>query len=51
MANLEFGITLAVIGMVGTLGILFLISLLVDALNKCFPYREGQKEQATKGDG
>jgi len=44
LTNLEFGLTLTVIGMGGTLVILFLISLLVDILNKVLPFREGKKE-------
>jgi hypothetical protein len=44
MSNLEFGLTLTVFGMGGTLVILFLISLVVDVLNKCLP----QKEEAKK---
>lgn len=44
MTNLEFGLTLTVIGMGGTMVILFLISLVVNVLNKCLPYREGKKE-------
>lgn len=44
MTNLDFGLTLTVIGMGGTLIILFLISLLVDVLNKCLPHRESKKE-------
>ena len=44
MTNLEFGLTLTVVGMGGTLVILFLISLVVDALNKILPYRERKKE-------
>lgn len=44
MTNLEFGLTLTVVGMGGTLVILFLISLVVNALNKCFPHREKKKE-------
>ena len=44
MTNLEFGLTLTVIGMGGTLVILFLISLMVDVLNKYLPRREGKKE-------
>jgi Na+-transporting methylmalonyl-CoA/oxaloacetate decarboxylase gamma subunit len=44
MSNLEFGLTLTVFGMGGTLAILFLISLVVDVLNKCLP----QKEEAKK---
>jgi len=44
LTNLEFGLTLTVIGMGGTLVILFLISLVVDVLNKFLPHREGKKE-------
>ena len=44
MTNLEFGLTLTVIGMGGTLVILFLISLLVDILTKVLPFRGGKKE-------
>ncbi len=44
MTNLEYGLTLTVIGMGGTLAILFLISLVVDILNKCLPYREGKQD-------
>ena len=44
MTNLEFGLTLTVVGMGGTLVILLLISLLVDVLNKLIPHREFKKE-------
>ena len=44
MSNLEFGLTLTVFGMGGTLVILFLISLVVDVLNKCLPYKEDAKK-------
>ena len=44
MSNLEFGLTLTVFGMGGTLIILFLISLVVDVLNKCLPYKEEAKK-------
>jgi Na+-transporting methylmalonyl-CoA/oxaloacetate decarboxylase gamma subunit len=44
LTNLEFGLTLTVIGMGGTMVILFLISLVVNVLNKCLPHREGKKE-------
>jgi len=44
LTALEFGLTLTVIGMGGTLAILFLISLLVDVLNKYLPHPEGKKE-------
>jgi len=44
MSNWEFGLTLTVFGMGGTLVILFLISLVMDLLNKCLPYREETKK-------
>ena len=44
MTSLEFGLTLTVIGMGGTLAILFLISLVIDVLNKYLPHQEGKKE-------
>jgi hypothetical protein len=44
MSNWEFGLTLTVFGMGGTLVILFLISLVVDLLNKCLPFREETKK-------
>ncbi len=37
MQNLEFGLTLTVLGMGGTLVILFLIGLVVDGMNKILP--------------
>jgi len=37
VTNLEFGLTLTVVGMGGTLVILFLITLVMDALIKLFP--------------
>jgi Na+-transporting methylmalonyl-CoA/oxaloacetate decarboxylase gamma subunit len=43
MENLQFGLTLTVVGMGGTLIILYLISLVVKALNKIIPYREAGK--------
>jgi hypothetical protein len=43
MENLQFGLTLTVVGMGGTLIILYLISLVVKALNKIIPYREKGK--------
>jgi len=43
MTTLEFGLTLTVIGMGGTMVILFLISLMVDILSKYLPHREGKK--------
>jgi len=44
LTNMEFGLTLTVIGMGGTLLILFLISLVVDVLNKFLPHPESKKE-------
>jgi hypothetical protein len=43
MEDLEFGLTLTVVGMGGTLIILYLISLVVNALNRIIPYREEGK--------
>lgn len=37
MTNWEFGMTMTVVGMGGTLTILFLITLIIDVLNKCLP--------------
>ena len=45
MTNLEFGLTLTVVGMGGTLVILFLITLVIDALNKFFPPDMKGKEE------
>lgn len=45
MQNLEFGLTLTVLGMGGTLFILFLIGLVVDVLNKIL-LRSEKKEEA-----
>jgi hypothetical protein len=47
MSNLEFGLSLTVFGMGGTLVILFLISLVVDLLNKCLPHREEVKKKVS----
>ena len=44
MSNWDFGLMLTVFGMGGTLVILFLISLVVDLLNKCLPFREETKK-------
>ena len=44
MTTLGFGLTLTVIGMGGTLVILFLISLVVDVLNRVLPHPESKKE-------
>jgi len=40
MENLEFGLTLTLFGMGGTLVILFLLGLVMDLLNKILPFRE-----------
>ena len=45
MKNLEFGLTMTVLGMGGTMIILFLIGLVVDMLNKILQ-RAGKKEEA-----
>jgi Na+-transporting methylmalonyl-CoA/oxaloacetate decarboxylase gamma subunit len=44
MNNMDFGLTLTVLGMGGTLIILFLISLVVDVLNKIFIKSDRRKE-------
>jgi len=45
MQNLEFGLTMTVLGMGGTLFILFLIGLMVNMLNKIL-LRAEKKEEA-----
>ena len=45
MNNWEFGITMLVVGMGGTLLTLWILSLIMSALKKIFPY---QKEQTDK---
>jgi len=45
MQNLEFGLTLTVLGMGGTLLILYLIGLAVEGLKKVFVQR-AKKEEA-----
>jgi len=47
MQNLEFGLTLTVLGMGGTLVILFLIGLVVGWMNKILP--PGQKREKERG--
>ena len=47
MENMDFGLTLTVLGMGGTLVILFLISLVVDGLNK-YLIHAGKKREARK---
>ncbi|HXZ35683.1 MAG TPA: OadG family protein [Thermodesulfobacteriota bacterium] len=44
MQNLEFGLTLTVLGMGGTLVILFLIGLVVDGMNRILLWGERKKE-------
>jgi Na+-transporting methylmalonyl-CoA/oxaloacetate decarboxylase gamma subunit len=44
MKNLEFGLTMTVLGMGGTMIILFLIGLLVDGLNKILLRSEKKEE-------
>ncbi len=44
MGNLEFGLTLTLFGMGGTLVILYLLSLVIDVLNKCLPAEEEAKK-------
>ena len=44
MENMDFGLTLTVLGMGGTLVILFLISLIVDGMNKFFIRGERKRE-------
>jgi Na+-transporting methylmalonyl-CoA/oxaloacetate decarboxylase gamma subunit len=44
MNNLEFGLTLTVLGMGGTLIILFLIGVVVDGLNKYLLHGDKRKE-------
>jgi Na+-transporting methylmalonyl-CoA/oxaloacetate decarboxylase gamma subunit len=46
MNNWEFGITMLVVGMGGTMLTLWILSLLMSALKKVFPYREEQKDKA-----
>ncbi len=44
MGNWDFGLTLTVLGMGGTLIILFLISLVVDGFNKYLIHGERKRE-------
>jgi Na+-transporting methylmalonyl-CoA/oxaloacetate decarboxylase gamma subunit len=44
MQNLEFGLTLTVLGMGGTLLILYLIGLVVEGLKKVLVQREKKEE-------
>ena len=47
MENMDFGLTMTLLGMGGTLTILFLISLAVDGLNKLL-MSAGKKGEARK---
>jgi len=44
MENLDFGLTLTVVGMGATLFILFLISLVVDVMNRIIPHMNKGRE-------
>jgi Na+-transporting methylmalonyl-CoA/oxaloacetate decarboxylase gamma subunit len=44
MDNLEFGLTMTVFGMGGTLAILFLLSLVMDLLHKILPEKEEKQK-------
>jgi Na+-transporting methylmalonyl-CoA/oxaloacetate decarboxylase gamma subunit len=44
MENLDFGLTLTILGMGGTLIILFLISLVVEGLNKYLIHNDRKRE-------
>jgi hypothetical protein len=46
MNNWEFGVTMLVVGMGGTLLTLWILSLLMSALKKLFPIREEQGDKA-----
>ena len=48
MENLDFGLTLTILGMGGTLIILFLISLVVEGLNKYLIHGERKREARKK---
>ena len=45
MNNFNFGITLTVIGMTGTLLSLWLLSFLISMLKKLFPYHRGESPE------
>jgi Na+-transporting methylmalonyl-CoA/oxaloacetate decarboxylase gamma subunit len=47
MKNMEFGLTLTVLGMGGTLAILLLISVAVDGMNRIL--RRGEKKEKGRG--
>ncbi len=42
MAKWEFGITMLVVGMGGTLATLALFSIVMGLLKRAFPYKEGE---------
>jgi Na+-transporting methylmalonyl-CoA/oxaloacetate decarboxylase gamma subunit len=46
MNNWEFGITMMIVGMGGTLLTLWIMSLLMGALKKVFPIREKRIDEA-----
>jgi len=48
MDTWTFGLTLAVIGMVGTMLVLWILSLLIVLMKKVFPYR-AEESAAKKG--
>ncbi len=48
MENLDFGLTLTILGMGGTLVILFLISLVVEGLNRYLIHEERKREARKK---
>ena len=45
MTNLEFGLTLTIIGMGGTMVILFMLSMIMDLLRKLSSPRKKTKEK------
>jgi hypothetical protein len=47
MNNWEFGVTMLVVGMGGTLLSLWVFSLLMSGLKKVFPYRKNQEDKTT----
>lgn len=44
MDNWTFGITMTVVGMGGTLLSLWIFSLLMSGLKRCFPYKEEEPQ-------
>lgn len=45
MDNFTFGLTVAIVGMGGTMLSLWLLSLLMDLIKRIFPYKESNKEK------